>query len=79
MIKREIPKSIDADILYDVAKSVLDLSKEGLKERELGEEVFLDSLYENIEERTNPGKRVLDYLSEGKDLEELIKEYGDLN
>ena len=79
LIKREIPKSIDADILYDVAKAVLDLSKEGLKERELGEEVFLDSLYENIEERTNPGKRVLDYLSEGKDLEELIKEYGDLN
>ena len=79
LIKREIPKSIDADILYDLARSVLDLSKEGLKERELGEEVFLDSLYENIEERTNPGKRVLDFLSEGKDLEELIKEYGDLN
>ena len=79
LIKREIPESIDEDELYGIARSVLDLAKEGLKERDFGEEIFLDSLYENVENRTNPGKRILDNLDNGKELEEIIKDYGDLD
>ena len=56
----------------------LDLAKEGLKERNIGEEIFLEPLYRNVNERTNPGKRILDSLKEGISLEEIIKDYGDL-
>ena len=56
----------------------MDLAKEGLKERDLGEEIFLEPLYKNVDERTNPGKRILNSLKEGISLEEIIKDYGDL-
>ena len=78
LIKREYPSSIDEDALYGLSKSVLDLAKEGLEERELGEAVFLNPLYENINERTNPGKRILDSLDNGKSLEEIIEDYGEI-
>ena len=78
MIKREIPEAIDEDELYKIAESVLDLAKDGLEERGFGEEIFLSSLYENIENRTNPGKMILDDLEKGKDLEEIIRDYGNL-
>ena len=78
LIKREIPEEIDEDELYKIAESVLDLAKDGLEERGFGEEIFLNALYENIEDRTNPGKRILDDLEKGKDLEEIIRDYGNL-
>ena len=78
LIKTEIPSSIDQDELYGLARDVLDLAKEGLKERNIGEEIFLEPLYRNVNERTNPGKRILDSLKEGISLEEIIKDYGDL-
>ena len=78
LIKTEIPSSIDEDALYNLARSVLDLSKEGLEERGLGEEIFLEPLYKNVDERMSPGKRILNSLKEGKSLEEIIKDYGNL-
>ena len=45
LIKREIPEAIDEDELYKIAKSVLDLAKDGLEERGFGEEIFLNPLY----------------------------------
>ena len=77
-IKTELPSSIDQDELYGLARNVLDLAKEGLKERGLGEEIFLEPLYRNVDERTNPGKRILVSLEDGRSLEEIIKDYGDL-
>ena len=56
----------------------MDLSKEGLEERGLGEEIFLEPLYKNVDERMSPGKRILNSLKEGKSLEEIIKDYGNL-
>lgn len=78
LIKREIPDSINKKDLEELTRNVLDLAYDGLKERNLGEEIFLVSLYENLENKTNPGKHLLDSLENGKSLEELIKEYGDL-
>lgn len=77
-IKTELPSSIDKDEVYGLAGKVLDLAKDGLKERGLGEEIFLEPLYKNVDERTNPGKRILVSLEEGRSLEEIIKDYGDL-
>ena len=78
LIRREIPDFVDMEKIYGLALKVLDLAKEGLLERDLGEEVFLDSLYDNLNNRTNPGKRLLDSLDGGKSLEEIIKEYGEV-
>ena len=54
------------------------MAKEGLRERDLGEEVFLEPLYKNAEERKKKKKRILNSLNEGKSLERIIKDYGDL-
>ena len=77
-IKKDLPKFISEDKLYDLCKDILDLAFQGLKERNYGEEVFLKPIYENIKNRTNPAKRLLSLLDENISLEEIIKEYGSL-
>ena len=78
LIKTEINGLLDEDDLYLLAERVLDLAYIGLRERDLGEEVFLEPLYDNLNNRTNPGKRLLDSLNEGLSLEEIIKDYGEV-
>ena len=78
LIKAEISDLIDEDGLYALAGKVLDFASEGLKMRGLGEEVFLKPLYDNLNNRTNPGKRLLGSLDEGISLEEIIRDYGEV-
>ena len=78
LIKANISDSVDEDAFYELAEKVLDLASTGLKERGLGEEVFLEPLYENLKNRTNPGKRLLGALNEGKSLERIILDYGEV-
>jgi len=78
-IKKDLPKFISEDELYDLCKKIVDLSREGLKERGYGEEVFLKPIYENIKNRTNPGKRLLSALDNNISLDSIIKEYGKLD
>ena len=47
----------------------------GLVDRGLGEERFLDSLFDRVKTRECPGAHMLRRLSEGADLEEVIREY----
>lgn len=75
-VKSDIPDFVDQDKLYELAKSVVDLSKEGLIKRGFGEEKYLNSLYERINNRTNPAKRMLKLLEGGQNLEEIILAYG---
>ena len=78
LIKTEISDLIDEEDLYVLTEKVLDLASDGLKERNLGEEIFLDPLYGNLNNRTNPGKRLLESLDEGISLEEIIRDYGEV-
>ena len=78
LIKAEINDLLDEEDLYNLAEKVLDLAYEGLKERDLGEEIFLESLYCNLDNKTNPGKRLLESLDEGTSLEEIIRDYGEV-
>ena len=73
--RRELPAFIDKDGLYSLAFNVLDLCRDGLKERNLGEEVFLEPLFERIEKRTNPAKSMLESLKNGESIENIIKSY----
>ncbi|OWT32768.1 hypothetical protein BGI41_05965, partial [Methanobrevibacter sp. 87.7] len=76
--KRDLPKFVSEDELYDLCKQIVDLAYTGLKERGYGEEIFLEPIYKNIDNRTNPGKRLLSLLDENISLDEIIKEYGKL-
>lgn len=73
--RRVLPAFVDEDGLYNLAHSVLDLCRDGLVERNLGEEVFLKPLYERIEKRTNPAKAMLESLKNGESIENIIRSY----
>ena len=73
--RKELPSFIDEDALYILALNVLNLCRDGLKERNLGEEIFLNPLYERIEKRTNPAKDMIESLKNGGSLENIIKSY----
>ncbi|MCD8356443.1 MAG: glutamylcysteine synthetase [Clostridia bacterium] len=75
---REIPPFVDQDALYALAEKVVNLARDGLRMRGLGEEVFLAPLYERLKKRTNPAKHMLDQLEQGVSLEEMILAYGKL-
>ena len=75
-IKEDIPAFIDKNDLCKLTKEVVDISKEGLLDRGIGEEVFLDSLYKRIKSHSNPGKNMLNQLNNGVKLERIIEEYG---
>lgn len=76
LVCRELPAYIDLNGLYDLAKSVIDLCRQGLIERGFGEEIYLAPLYERIEKRTNPAKTMLEKLKNGTNINEIIKKYG---
>ena len=78
LIQDEVPSFIDKNDLCRLSQSIVDLASEGLKERGIGEEVFLNPLYERIKKHTNPGKEILHSLHKGVKIEKIIKEYGDI-
>ena len=76
LVRSELPKFVDEDRLYDLARQIVDLAHKGLSERGMGEEKLLSPLYERIESRTNPAKRMLTLKNSKTDLKEIIQEYG---
>lgn len=76
LIKDETPAFIDKSDLCRLAKEVVDISKEGLQDRGIGEKTFLNPLYKRIKCRTNPGKNMIEKLNNNIKLEAMIKEYG---
>ena len=79
LIKDDIPAFINMDELCKLSKDVVDISKQGLQERGIGEEIFLKPLYERIKCRTNPGKNMIIKLNDDTSLETMIGEYGKIS
>ena len=77
-VRSEIPDFVNQDKLYELAEKIVELSKKGLIKREYGEEKFLEPLYERINSRTNPAKRMLQLLESGQNLEEIVLAYGQI-
>lgn len=75
LVCRELPAFIDEDSLYDFAREVLDLCKQGLLERGFGEEIYLAPLYERIEKRTNPARTMLERLKNGEGINDIVNDY----
>ncbi|WP_458456968.1 hypothetical protein [Methanobrevibacter sp.] len=77
LIQDDIPPFIDMDGLCGLSKDIVDLAASGLKERGIGEEIFLNTLYKRIKNRTNPSKDIIDSLNRNnKKIEEFIEDYG---
>ena len=79
LIQDELPAFIDGNELCKLTKDVVDLSDIGLKERGIGEEIFLNPLYERIKHHSNPGKDIITSMHNGIELEKIIEDYGELN
>lgn len=78
LIHDELPVFIDGNDLCKLSKDIVDLANVGLKERGIGEEIFLNPLYERIKKHSNPGKDIITSMHNGMKLERIIKDYGDL-
>ena len=75
-IRSELPSFVDEAAVYRLAKDIVDLAKEGLTDRGYGEEALLNPLYERLQARMNPAKRMLNLRRQGRDMEEILLEYG---
>ena len=78
LIKDELPSFIDEDALCSLSRQIVDLSREGLEERGLGEEIFIDCLYSRIKNRLNPGRHLINSLKNNVPIEDMIRDYGEL-
>ena len=79
LIQDEIPAFFDKKELCRLSKDIVDLASDGLKQRGIGEEVFLNPLYKRIKNHTNPGKNVLEMLKRNIAIEKIIDDYGKLS
>ncbi|MBR1730887.1 MAG: glutamylcysteine synthetase, partial [Ruminococcus sp.] len=74
-VQSKLPEFIDKDELYSLTKKIVNLSAKGLSERGLGEEKFLEPLFERISSRSNPAKELYRKLDSGESLENIIRTY----
>ena len=79
LIQEEIPKLFDKKDICRLSTDIVDLASAGLEKRGLGEEIFLNPLYERIRNHTNPGKEALRSVRDGIKIEKIISDYGKLD
>ena len=78
LIQDEIPPFLDKEGLCSLTRDIVDLASEGLSQRGMGEEIFLNPLYERIKNHTNPGKDLINLMNNGGNLEKIIEDYGSI-
>lgn len=76
LIRDEIPSFINKKKLCELTNNILNIAKDGLNKRGLGEEIFLKPLYNRVKYHTNPGKEMIKSLHDGIKIEKIIKDYG---
>ena len=78
LIRDEIPPFLDKEGLCSLTRDIVDLASEGLSQRGMGEEIFLNPLYERIKNHTNPGKDLINLMNNDGNLEKIIEDYGSI-
>ena len=78
LIQDKLPEFINIDCLCSLSEEIVDLACDGLEQRGIGEEVFLNPLYDRIKRRSNPGKDVIKSVNNGTKIEKIIEDYGKL-
>lgn len=69
------PANFDKEDVYKQVRRVLDIARAGLESRGYGEEEYLDSLYDRVDKKTNPGIDLIKSVGKGKNIEDIIKSY----
>ena len=72
LIQDEIPSFINKKKLCELTNNILNIAKDGLNKRGLGEEIFLKPLYNRVKYHTNPGKEMIKSLHDGIKIEKII-------
>ena len=75
---RTLPSFVDRKALSHTLEEILNLAQSGLQKRGLGEEVFLEPLFERAASLSNPAIDYLNALEQGVSTEELIERYAAL-
>jgi gamma-glutamylcysteine synthetase len=76
---RELPAFIDRKAFSAKLQQILELAQSGLQKRGLGEEAFLEPLFDRAERLTNPASEYLIALEQGTTIVELIGRYAALD
>ncbi len=76
--RRELPDFLDREAASALLVKVLDLAREGLKKRGMGEEHFLEPLYHRAGCLLSPARQMADGLDAGVPLEQFIEDYAKL-
>ena len=79
LIQDKIPEFINQKELSALVRNIVDLASDGLRQRGIGEEIFLKPLYERIKNHSNPGKNIIQSVQKGMKIEEIIRDYGKLD
>ena len=70
---RTFPSFIDRKAFSAKLLQILELAGSGLQKRGLGEEIFLEPLFDRAERLTNPALENLTALEQGTNIEEVIE------
>ncbi len=76
--KRNLPEFVDKNALRDMLISILNISKEGLSERGMQEEILLKPLYERARKLTNPAKEMIAGIENGQSIWDYVQMYASL-
>ena len=72
---RKWPNFVDKVALQRLCVDVLDLAKEGLLKRGLGEEKYLLPLYDRAKTLVSPGRKYVEEKERGRAVADLVREY----
>ena len=73
--RRELPAFLDREAASQLILQVLDLAREGLQKRGMGEEHFLEPLYHRAKYLLSPARQMAQGMEAGVPLEQYIKDY----
>jgi len=79
LIQNEIPHVFNKKEICKLSTDIVNLASEGLENRGIREEIFLNPLYKRIENHTNPGRELIKSIKKGIKIEKIIEDYGKLD
>lgn len=77
--QEKIPAVFERNALIDLIIRVLDIARDGLQKRGMGEEHFLDSLYKRAEQLLSPARQMFEGIKAGKSVEYYIEKFSALD
>jgi gamma-glutamylcysteine synthetase len=77
--RRDLPDFVDKGALKSLILQILQLAEAGLTRRGYGENVYLQPLYYRAQNLLSPAKQMLGELESGRQIEDIILEYGALD